>query len=163
MGVKVDLKSSGKLNNKSSNKSLFEFNETFVDSVIISQKNSKEISKDKTILEETQTKAQKTEEEPIISKVKNGKSPESERTDPNKGINPFNNNTQTKLKSDEQQNVDSTMIKQNKNIINEIKSLEGLILDTQDEIKIDENSTKDAVIQTSVHKIKIDDSFQELM
>ncbi len=183
------------MSNKSSvNKSLFEFNETFVDSIIQSQPHkNKSIRIDQSIQEEENQETAIVKEDKLPSCLKpqelvdTCENMPSQRTtnlmneiDSLKGL-VLENTPTSDDKSDKKLVIDSKMsiqspnlktlktkqstLSQNANLLREINSLEGLMLDTQinDEkfVQVEDSFQNGKVINrdTSVN-IQIDDSLQ---
>lgn len=189
LGVKIDVKTSSSNSannsNKSSvNKSLFEFNDTFVDSIIQSQpsKQNKSINiKDKSIRVDKSVQEEKQEESAeLISKseaspvVEASKQVLSQCSNLKKEINSLKGLVLENTIINSQMSIDSPNVKvvnkrqptlsQRANLLKEINSLDGLMLDSQTN-DAGTGSAQNAPVQIedSFHNeedIKIDDSLQ---
>ena len=160
LGVKVTLKKSSTTGNKSSvNRSMFEFNETFVDSIIQSQSNiSIKVNEEKSKLisndEESNIK-DKNIENPVQKVSKDEGSNISMKVNEEKSkVNDEESNIKDQTiekQSQRERNLplldtglDQKILSQNSNRIKEINSLEGLVLENT--ILIPENNKNDEIV-----------------
>lgn len=188
LGVKIDVKgsssnSTNNINKSSVNKSLFEFNDTFVDSIIQSQphKQNKSINTDRSVRVDKSVREERPEQttqilpNPDLPLIEASNKILSQRThlkneiDSLKGLVLEN----TFIDSKNKISIDSPDLKvvkakqstlsQKANLLKEINSLEGLMLDSQINDAAESAQETPIQIEDSFHNeenIKIDDSLQ---